>query len=117
MAFRTCAIVVAVVSGSYALAALFVGSPLEFGAALASCGACWVAADFFEWTVKREGAAGRRSVPAALPNSGYGSSYPVRVGADEYFSRPPHSHFTGMGAPGRRNLGSRMWSGYRVVGC
>ena len=93
MAFRTGAIVVAVVSGFYALAALFLGSPLEFGAALASCGALWVAADFIQWTVERELAAGRRPVPAALLNSGYGSSYPVRVGANEYFSRPPDSHF------------------------
>jgi hypothetical protein len=94
MAFRTGAIVVAIVSGLYALAALLVGSPLEFGAALASCGACWVAADFIEWTVDRERAAGRRPAPAALVRSDYGSSYPVHVGADEYFSRPPHSHFT-----------------------
>jgi hypothetical protein len=49
MAFRTGAIVVAIVSGFYALAALLVGSPLEFGVALASCGGCWVAADFIEW--------------------------------------------------------------------
>jgi hypothetical protein len=48
------------VSGFYALAALVVGSPLEFGVALASCGGCWVAADFIEWTVERECAAGRR---------------------------------------------------------
>lgn len=115
MAFRTGAIVVAIVSGFYALAALLVGSPLEFGAALALCGVCWVAADFIEWTVERERAAGRRPVPAALLNSGYGSSYPVRVGTDEYFSRPPHSHFTGMGAPRRSNLGWRMWSGGRAV--
>jgi len=121
MAFRTGAILVAIGSGFYALAALLMGSPLEFGVALASCGGCWVAADFIEWTVERERAAGRRPVPAALLNSGYGSSYPVRVGADEYFSRPPRSHFTGMGAPRRRNLGWRMWSGpaqgYRVAGC
>jgi len=36
MAFRTGAIVVAIGSGFYALAALLVGSPLEFGVALAS---------------------------------------------------------------------------------
>ena len=65
MAFRTAAIAVAIVSGVCALVALLVGSPLEFGVALASCGLCWVAAD------------------------GYGSSYPARVGAGEYFSRPP----------------------------
>lgn len=119
MAFRTGAIVVALVSGFYALAALVVGSPLEFGVALASCGGCWLAADFIEWTVGR--AAGIRPVPAAPLNSGYGSSYPVRVGAVEYFSRQPHSHFTGMGAPRRRNVGWRTWAGtadgYRVAGC
>ena len=86
MAFRIGAIVVAIVSGFYALAALLVGSPLEFGVALASCGGCWVAADFIEWTVERERAAGRRPVPAALLNSGYGPSVmsrasSVRVGA------------------------------------
>ena len=48
MAFRTGAIVVAVVTGFYALVALLVGSPLEFGVALALCGGCWVAADFIE---------------------------------------------------------------------
>lgn len=79
MAFRTGAIVVAIVSGAYALAALLVGSPLEFGAALASCGACWVAADFIEWTSECECAAGRRPVPAALLHSGYASSGPVGV--------------------------------------
>jgi hypothetical protein len=83
MAFRTGAIVVAIGSGFYALAALLVGSPLEFGVALASCGGCWVAADFIEWTVERERAAGRRPVPAVLLNSAYGSSYPVRVGSPQ----------------------------------
>ena len=58
MAFRTGAIVVAVVVGFYALAALLVGSPLEFGVALASCGGCWVAADFIEWAAERERSAG-----------------------------------------------------------
>jgi hypothetical protein len=102
MAFRTGAIVVAGVSGFYALAALFMGSPLEFGVALATCGACWVAADFVEWMVERKGAAAKRPAPTALSKSGYGSLYPARVGADESFSRPPHS---------------RIWSGYRVAGC
>lgn len=89
MAFRTAAIAVAIVSGVCALVALLVGSPLEFGVALASCGLCWVAADSIEWTVQRERAAGRQPVLAALLNSGYGSCYPARVGAGEYFSRPP----------------------------
>jgi hypothetical protein len=54
MALRFGAIVVTIASGSYALAALLVGSPLEFGAGLASCGACWIAADFIQWTDERE---------------------------------------------------------------
>jgi hypothetical protein len=89
VAFRTAAIAVAIVSGICGLVAFLVGSPLEFGVALASCGVCWVAADSIEWTVQRERAAGRQPVLAALLNSGYGSSYPARVGAGEYFSRPP----------------------------
>jgi hypothetical protein len=121
MAFRTGAIVVAVVAGFYALAALLVGSPLEFGVALASSGGCWVAADFIEWAAERERSAGKWPVPAALLNSGYGSSYPLRVDADEYFSRPPRPHLTRLGAPRRRNLGRRMWSGpadgHRIAGC
>jgi hypothetical protein len=120
MAFRTGAIVVAVVVGFYALAALLVGSPLEFGVALASCGGCWVAADFIEWAAERERSGDKWPVPAALLNSGYGSSYPLRVGADEYFSRPPRPHPTRLGAPRRRNLGRRMWSGsaegHRIAG-
>jgi hypothetical protein len=102
MAFRTGAIVVASVSGFYALVTLFLGSPLEFGVAVATCGACWVAADFVEWTVEREWAAAKRPEPTALVKSAYGSRCPVRVRADESFSRPPHS---------------RMSSGYRVAGC
>ena len=121
MAFRTGAIVVAVVAGFYALAALLVGSPLEFGVALASCGGCWVVADFIEWAAERERSAGKWAAPAALLNSGYGSSYPLRVGADEYFSRPAGPHPTRLGAPRRLNLGRRMWSGsaegHRIAGC
>lgn len=112
MAFRTGAIVVALVSGFYALAAVVVGSPLEFGVALASCGGFWLAADFIEWTVERERAAGRRPVSAASLNSGYGLSFPVGAGADRYFSRPSYSR--------RRNVGWPTWAGsadgYRVAG-
>jgi hypothetical protein len=117
-ALRTGAIVVAVASGSYALAALLVGSPLEFGAGLASCGACWITADFIEWTDERERVAGR--VAAALLGSGSGSSYPVRVGVGEYFSsalrshygvRQPQRHRMAIGQPsqcGRAGLSSRL---------
>jgi hypothetical protein len=120
MAFRTGAIVVAVASGFYALAALLVGSPLEFGAGLASCGACWITADFVEWTDERERVAGRRRVAAALLGSGSGSSHPVRVGVGEYFSsalrshygvRQPQRHRMAIGQPsqcGRAGLSSRL---------
>jgi hypothetical protein len=58
------AITIAIVSGTYALVALLVGSPLEFGVALAFCGAWWIAAHFIEWTVERERVARSRAVPA-----------------------------------------------------
>jgi hypothetical protein len=104
MALRTGAIVVAIASGFYALAALFVGSPLEFGAGLAACGASWITADFIEWTDERERGADRRPVAAALFVSG-GPSYPVRrVGAGQYFSRSLRSHY-GFLAPQRQRMG------------
>lgn len=46
---RYAGITVAIITGSYALAALIIGSPLAFGIALALCGAGWVAAYFAEW--------------------------------------------------------------------
>jgi hypothetical protein len=105
IALHTGAIVAAIASGFYALAALLVGSPLEFGAGLASCGACWITADFIEWTNERERGAGRRPVAAALFDSGSGSSYPVRrVGAGQYFSRSLRSHY-GFLAPQRQQMG------------
>jgi hypothetical protein len=105
MALRTGAIIVAIASGFYALAALLVGSPLEFGAGLAACGASWITADFIEWTDERERGAGRRPVAAALFDSGSGSSYPVRrVGAGQYFSRSLRSHY-GFLAPQRQRMG------------
>ena len=87
---HTGAITSAILSGACALVALVVGSPLEFGVALALCGAAWIAADFIERTVERERerAARRRAVPAARLNPGYGSCHAVFVGAGEYSSRP-----------------------------
>ena len=103
MALRFAAIVVTIASGSYALAALLVGSPLEFGAGLASCGACWIAADFIQWTEQRERGEGRRPVAAVLFDSGSGSSYPARgVGAGQYFSGSLRSQC------GRGGLSSRL---------
>jgi len=105
MALRIGAIVVTIASGSYALAALLVGSPLEFGAGLASCGACWIAADFIQWTEQRERGEGRRPVAAALFDSGSGSPYPARrVGAAQYFSSSLRSNY-GLFAPQRQRMG------------
>jgi|ERR1700678_4508469 hypothetical protein len=102
MALRFGAIVVTIASGSYALAALLVGSPLEFGAGLASCGACWIAADFIQWTDERERGVVRRPVAATLFDSGSGSPYPARrVGAGQYFSSSLRSQC------GRGGLSSR----------
>ena len=42
------AISVAFVSGTLALVALLLGSPLEFGSALAVCGTAWIVANFAE---------------------------------------------------------------------
>ena len=42
------AISVAFVSGTLALIALLLGSPLEFGSALAICGMAWIVANFAE---------------------------------------------------------------------
>ena len=82
------AITIAVLSGAYALVALVAGSPLEFGVALALCGAGWIAADFIEWTVEVERAARRCAVPVARLNPGYGPCHVVFVGAREHSSRP-----------------------------
>ena len=108
MALRTGAIVVTVASGFYALAALLVGSPLEFGAGLASCGACWITADFIKWTDERERVAGRRPVAAALLDSGSRS-----LGSDYGFLRPQRRRMA-FGQPsqcGRAGLSSRVSGG------
>ena len=88
MALRIGAIVVTIASGSYALAALLVGSPLEFGVGLASCGACWIAADVIQWRDEHERGVGRRPVAASLIHSDSGSSYPARrVGRARFRAR------------------------------
>lgn len=92
------AIASAIVSGSYALVALVAGPPVEFGVALALCGAWWIAADFIEWTVEGERAARRRAVSAVRLNPGYGSCRVVFVGAGESSWRPAPCAGTGSAA-------------------
>lgn len=44
----TSAVVVAIISGTFSLGALFVGSPRAFGLALVICSAGWIVAHFAE---------------------------------------------------------------------
>lgn len=97
---HTGAVIIAILSGSYSLVALLVGSPPEFGVALALCGACWIAAHFIERTVERERAPHGRAVSAARLNRAYGSCHVVFVGAGEYSTRAAHRPRTGL--PGAR---------------
>jgi hypothetical protein len=76
---HTCAIGVALVCGSYALVALITGSPLEFGIALALCGAGWVAANYIEWTVEHDRRARPRVRPARVVNADHWSTHAVFV--------------------------------------
>ncbi|MEE6176770.1 hypothetical protein [Mycobacterium sp. 050134] len=79
---HTCAISLVVVSGTCAFAALAVGSPLQFGVALALCGAGWIAVDYIG-TIDRRRSAPRRALPAVQVNPGYGSLRVVYVGGGE----------------------------------
>jgi hypothetical protein len=54
------AISLAFVSGTLALVALLLGSPLEFGSALAICGAGWIVAHLAERFAEQERVARRR---------------------------------------------------------
>ena len=81
------AITVAFISGVLALVALAVGSPLQFGVAMASCGAGWIAADFIRWTVLHERGARRCAVPVTRLNPGYRSGHVVYIGGVECSSR------------------------------
>lgn len=82
------ATIIAILLGGYALVALVSGSPLEFGLALAGCGACWIAAHFLEWTVEREQVSRSRAVVRGRFNPDHhGSDHPIFVGGDEYRPR------------------------------
>jgi len=72
---HTAAMALAAVAGCCALAALIAGSPLQFGIALALCGAGWIAVDFIDRTPDR--APRRCPVPAVRV---------VYIGGREQFS-------------------------------
>lgn len=61
---HTVAIASAVLSGVYALVALGVGTPLEFGVGLALSGSLWIAADLTERPVALAQSPRRRPAPA-----------------------------------------------------
>jgi len=56
------AISVAFVSGTLALVALLLGSPMEFGSALAVCGAAWIVANFAERLAEQKRTRCRRAL-------------------------------------------------------
>ena len=67
---------VAFVSGTLALVAMLVGSPLQFGLPLAVCGAGWIVTHFVEGLAEQDRAHRRRPAPAPRPVRGY-----ARLGA------------------------------------
>ncbi|OBI53474.1 hypothetical protein A5707_11420 [Mycobacterium kyorinense] len=58
------AVASAIVSGAYALVELAVGTPFEFGVALAMCGAWWIAADYLGRMIGRARGARRGDAPS-----------------------------------------------------
>lgn len=65
------AVVVAFASGTFALVAMLVGTPLQFGIALALCGAGWIVAHFVERQAEQGLERRRRAAPAADLVDGY----------------------------------------------
>lgn len=65
------AVAVAFASGTFALAAMLIGTPTQFGIALALCGAGWIATHFVERLAEEDLARRRRLAPAADLVHGY----------------------------------------------
>jgi hypothetical protein len=70
-AVHASAVAVAFVSGTFALVAMLVGTPLQFGVALALCGAGWIVAHFVERLAEQDLTRRRRQAPAADLVAGY----------------------------------------------
>jgi hypothetical protein len=85
---RVCAIAISAVSGICAVVALAVGSPLEFGVAMALCAGWLIAADFIESSAEGQRAARQLAVPSAQFKR---ASEPYRVvfAGGEPSARPP----------------------------
>lgn len=94
------AISVAFVSGTLALVALLLGSPMEFGSALAVCGTAWIVANFAERlaeqkrTYHRRALASKRRANTSTLMPGY-----LRLGGPAQTRRvsapTPHASFVG----------------------
>ena len=67
---HSAAIMVSVVSGTFALVAMLVGSPLSFGLALALCGTGWIVTHFVERMAEQDRRAARRR-HGALVHDGF----------------------------------------------
>lgn len=74
------AISVAFVSGTFALIALLLGSPFEYGSALALCGAAWIVAHIAERFAEQEHARRMRSRQSRRRTTGFAPGY-IRLGA------------------------------------
>lgn len=86
-ALHTAAVAVAFVSGTFALMAMLLGSPLQFGIALALCGVGWIVTHFVERLAEQELSVRRRHVGAADLVHGY-----VRFSALVQSQRHPGYH-------------------------
>lgn len=88
------AVASAIVSGTYALVELAVGTPFEFGVALAMCGAWWIAADYLGRMIGRARAANR----AAVPTERHQVCHLVVVSSSEQSPRPAPDGVIGLAA-------------------
>lgn len=85
------ATIIAILTGSYALVALLIGSPLEFGLSLAVSSTCWIAAYYVEQAVEQAHTAARHSLARRRFNPAEGFDQPLFVGGDAYRPRR-HEH-------------------------
>lgn len=81
-ALRSAAIAVGLLAGGYALVMLAVGTPFQFGVALALCSACWIAADC--------AATAAAPVPAARPGTPPAAERIMPLRLDPPAGRPPN---------------------------
>jgi hypothetical protein len=81
---------VAFVSGTFALVALLLGSPFEFGSALATCGAAWIVTHLAERFAEQESNRRRRALHSTR-RTGPAFSWPDYLGLDAPVQLHRHS--------------------------